>query len=163
MYAIRSYYGFDFLDDKPKSAKIEIKTEGDIKINGDKDYIYSNVNDIDNKNITIELLKPYTNGYGKINATLYTYDKGGRDLYAISRSLYYHISDEGVLLSINSLYELERRHVDKLLEAGKIDKKQHRELMDELRITSYNVCYTKLLRIHIPYTPYMIKTNLINL
>jgi len=72
---------FDFLDDKPKSAKIEIKTEGDIKINGDKDYIYSNVNDIDNKNITIELLKPYTNGYGKINATLYTYDKGGRDLY----------------------------------------------------------------------------------
>ncbi len=44
----------------------------------------------------------------------------------------YHISDEGVLLSINSLYELERRHVDKLLEAGKIDKKQHRELMDEL-------------------------------
>lgn len=124
---------FKFMDKQTKSAKVLIETDEIIKIKDEKEYSYSDVNEIDDKTITVELSKPFDiNGYGEIRAHLYTYDDSGVSLYYQSTSVYYHISDEGILLGINGIYELRAKHLDNLLEAGKINEQQHKNFLHEL-------------------------------
>lgn len=95
---------FDILSQKPKAIKIVLKTDDVIKIKDPKEYYFSDVNKIDDKKVSFELSKPFDiNDHGEIRAHLYTYDENGTYLYGVSRAIYYHVSDERVLLGRNGL------------------------------------------------------------
>lgn len=129
---IKLNIAYDFLDQNSKSAKITIEADAPIKLDN-TEFQISNIENIKSKSINVKLMKPFdTNGYGIIRANLYTYDEGGEQLYYKSTSIYFHISDDEVMLGIYGVTELREKHLKKLLDTGKITDKEYKVLMEEL-------------------------------
>ena len=123
---------YDFRNQKSKSAKIVLESDGPVKIDGENEFYLNNVENIADKTINIKLNVTNTIDEGEIRAHMYTYDSRNNQVYYRSSCAYYYIVDTSIVFGENGIYELKVNHIDNLLHDGAISKSEHKRMLEEL-------------------------------